>query len=298
MATIHDEIDNWLAANVHDQLSEEERNALHVHLVECVACRRAHQENKVMNKILEDTLATERPDPAFEQRMVGRFRKRVPEKTSIAKLIVGLMHLRALQIAGTAAILLVLVQIGRMLTGEASRPSPAYQVASATSDLSAVPKNERAVPMRGASRYASPSDNKVDIATSSQSAGSSLAGSVAATAAPQARPEFHEGTVAAAPVAKGAAVENKTENPTQAAAESPETAAPAPIPSELANRKLIRNANVEIEIASFDKAVQKITAFANEDHGYIATTSSEKQESKYCRKIWIVFCKRFAAWAS
>src|SRR5437879_7976814 len=80
MATIHDEIDNWLAADVHDQLSEEERNALHTHLVECVACRQAHQENKVMNKILEDTLATERPDPAFEQRMVGRFRKRVPEK--------------------------------------------------------------------------------------------------------------------------------------------------------------------------------------------------------------------------
>jgi hypothetical protein len=280
MATIHDEIDNWLAADVHDQLSEKERNALHTHLVECVACRRAHQESKVMNKILEDTLATERPDPAFEQRMVGRFRKRVPEKTSIAKLIVGLMHLRALQIAGTAAILLVLVQIGRILTGEASRPSPAYQVASATRDLSAVLKNEGAVPIRGARRYASPGDNKVDMASSSQSAGSSLAGSVAATPAPEARAqlEFHEETVPAAP-AKGAALENKRKNPTQAAAQNPETAAPAPIPSELVNRKLIRNANVEIEIVSFDEAVQKITAFANEDHGYIATTSSERQEN-------------------
>jgi hypothetical protein len=278
MATIHDEIDNWLAADVHDQLSEEERNALHVHLVECVACRQAHEENKVMNKILEDTVATERPDPTFEQRMVGQFRKRVPEKTSIAKLIVGIMHLRATQIAGVAVILLVLVQIGRLLTGEASRPSPAHQVASATRDLSAVLKNEGAVPMRGASRYASPGDNKVDMASSSQSGGSSLAGSVAATPAPEAQSEFHEETVPATP-AKGAVLENKRENPTQAAAESPEAAAPAPIPSELANRKLIRNANVEIEIASFDEAVQKITAFANEDHGYIATISSEKQEN-------------------
>src|ERR1700730_3351134 len=150
MATIHDDIDNWLAADVHDQLSEEERNALHLHLVDCVACRRAHQENKVMNKILEDTLTTERPDPAFEQRMVSRFRKHVPEKTTIAKLIVGLMHLRAAQIAGFAVILLVLVQIGRMLTGEAFRPNPAYQVASATRDLSGAVKNEAAVPMRGA----------------------------------------------------------------------------------------------------------------------------------------------------
>jgi Domain of unknown function (DUF4349) len=280
MATIHDEIDNWLAADVHDQLSEEERNALHLHLIDCVACRRAHQENKVMNKILEDTLATERPDLAFEQRMVGRFRKRVPEKTSIAKLIVGLMHLRAPQIAGFAVILLVLVQIGRMLTGEASRSGPADRVVSATRDPSGVLKNEGAVPMRGALDYASRGDNKFDIASSSQSAGSSPAGSVAATPAPEAQGqlEFREETAPVAP-AKGAALENKPENHTQATAESPEAAAPAAIPSELANRKLIRNANVEIEIASFDEAVQKIMAVANEDHGYIATTSSEKQEN-------------------
>jgi Domain of unknown function (DUF4349) len=47
--------------------------------------------------------------------------------------------------------------------------------------------------------------------------------------------------------------------------------------SELANRKLIRNATVQLEIVSFDDAVQKITAFATEEHGYVATTSSQKQ---------------------
>jgi hypothetical protein len=45
----------------------------------------------------------------------------------------------------------------------------------------------------------------------------------------------------------------------------------------VANRKLIRNANIELEIVSFDDAVQKITALANEERGYVATTSSEKQ---------------------
>jgi hypothetical protein len=45
----------------------------------------------------------------------------------------------------------------------------------------------------------------------------------------------------------------------------------------LANHKLIRNANVELEIVSFDDAVQKITAFAREEHGYVATTDSQKQ---------------------
>src|SRR5437667_6649113 len=43
------------------------------------------------------------------------------------------------------------------------------------------------------------------------------------------------------------------------------------------NRKLIRNAEVELEIASFDDAIQKITALTNEERGYVATTSSEKQ---------------------
>jgi len=51
----------------------------------------------------------------------------------------------------------------------------------------------------------------------------------------------------------------------------------AEIPAALADRKLIRNANVQLEIVSFDDAVQRITAFANEDGGYIATTSSNKQ---------------------
>ena len=73
MATIHDDIDNWLAADIHGELSEDERGALHAHLVECAACRKAHQENKVMNKILEETLAHEKPDPTFEQRMLSGF---------------------------------------------------------------------------------------------------------------------------------------------------------------------------------------------------------------------------------
>src|SRR5437764_8595240 len=60
---------------------------------------------------------------------------------------------------------------------------------------------------------------------------------------------------------------------------------PAP---EVANRKLIRNATVELEIVSFDDAVQKITAFANEDHGYVATTNSQKQANGKLRGQVIV----------
>src|SRR4029077_18827958 len=130
MATIHDEIDNWLAADVHDELSEEERSALHTHLVDCAVCRKTHQENKAMNKILEETLAQEKPDPAFEQRMLASFRNRIPQRSGLVKLLADLMRLRAVQITAVAAVLLALVQIGKMITGESTAVPRSREYAS------------------------------------------------------------------------------------------------------------------------------------------------------------------------
>src|SRR5206468_5879882 len=118
MTTIHDEIDNWLAADLHGELSENERSVLHTHLVDCAACRKTHQETKTMNKILEETLAQQKPDPAFEQRMLAVFRNRIPERSGFVKLLSDLMRLRAAQITAVAAVLLGLMQLGRMITGE------------------------------------------------------------------------------------------------------------------------------------------------------------------------------------
>jgi hypothetical protein len=39
----------------------------------------------------------------------------------------------------------------------------------------------------------------------------------------------------------------------------------------------VRNATAELEVVSFDESIQKITGFASEEKGYVATTSSEKQ---------------------
>ena len=77
---IHSQIDDYLAADLHGELSEAERSDLHTHLVDCAECRKLHQETKLMNKILNDSLANEKPDQAFEQRMLGAFRDRAPEK--------------------------------------------------------------------------------------------------------------------------------------------------------------------------------------------------------------------------
>src|SRR2546428_396163 len=186
---IHDEIDNYLAADLHGELSDEEQNALHVHLVECASCRQAHQESKIMNKVLEEKFANEQPDAAFEQRMLAEFRNRIPQKNgSVAKFIVDLMRLRATQVAAVAAVLLALVQVGRMITGEG-----------------AIRRNELA--------------NSVDLYQRS-----------AATPSSNGRTE--------------ADADFKTEQ--------------------------------RAKLAKAD-ALQKITAFANEERGYVATTSSEKQ---------------------
>jgi uncharacterized protein YegL len=96
----------------------------------------------------------------------------------------------------------------------------------------------------------------------------------------EARSELHKdfeafpATAAKTAQAEAAGTETGREEAMNYAAQASSAETPAP---ELANRKLVRNATVELEIVSFDDVVQKITAFANEEHGYVATTSSEKQ---------------------
>jgi Domain of unknown function (DUF4349)/Putative zinc-finger len=278
MATIHDEIDNYLAADLHNELSEEERNALHTHLVECASCRQLHRENKIMNKILEEKFATEKPDPAFEQRMLSGFRDRIPQRSgNIAKLIADLMRLRATQITAVAAILLALMQVGRMITGEGAFVSTGREIAEEQS--AAEPAT---LPMGALQK----SDNRRAKETDRLAAGK-----------PSSFATRQDGGIAPPPPAqlkdeKPAPAEAKRERVIVTGSDAPtkEKVGSEPVDTyrqedsasgaaALANRKLIRNAQVELEIASFDDAVQKITAFANEDRGYIATTSSEKQSN-------------------
>jgi len=271
MPAIHDKIDSYLAADLHNDLSDEERHELHMHLVECANCRRLHQETKIMNKILEEKFTAEKPDPAFEQRMLAGFRNRVPQKAGgIAKLIIDLMRFRATQIIAVAALLLALVQVGRMITGEGAIASRSSGYLG-SKEFPAQPA-QAPLPSSNEIRALSKSANRRDNESDQFAAGKTFArGQVAAaSAAPQAEPEDKKQQRAEV---EGAMV---TESNIPAAEEAGPNPVEVPAPA-LANRKLIRNANVQFEIVSFDDAVQKITAFANEERGYVATTSSEKQ---------------------
>src|SRR5438552_479726 len=271
MAAIHDEIDNWLAANLHDELSDTECSALHTHRVDCGACRKTHQELKTMNKILEETVAHEKPDPAFEQRMLAGFRNRIPQRRGgFAGWVADLIRLRSVQISVAAALLLGLVQIERLITVENSEALP-YRKRYATDYLAA--QSSQIAASRPSSTGGLAKSNQLAEGRSQDLA---LGEPLPPSSAPANRSEFQEER----------AVRSKTIAPAKAVAETPENLSraeqagtkPAETPAPaLANRKLIRNATVEHQIVSFDDAVQKITALANEERGYVATTNSEKQ---------------------
>src|SRR5437867_6588342 len=290
MATIHDEIDNWLAADLYGELSENERSVLHAHLVDCVTCRKTHQETKTMHKILEETLAQEKPDPAFEQRMLAAFRNRIPQRSGLVKSLVDLMRLRPVQITAVAAILLALVQMGRVITGERAT-MPRSRDGYANEELFRQQASQAAASGLGRAG----SLDKSDELAAGQS--KDLALKAPPSSLPASPPDVDQlarmpsTTVARAKVAQpetsaAGPFATSPENLARAAvAEQKPAETPAPAS---ANRKLIRNATVELEIVSFDDAVQKITAFANEDRGYVATTNSQKQANGKLRGQVIV----------
>jgi hypothetical protein len=262
MATIHDEIDTWLTADLHGELSDSEQGALHAHLLDCTACRKTHQEIKTMNKILEETLAQEKPDPAFEQRMLAGFRDRAPQRAGLVKLLVDLMRLRAVQITAVAAVLLGLVQIGRLITGEpatAPREREPYVGEQFAAQPSQFPASRAAQSGTLAKSDEVAAGRPQDLALKEPPP----------PAPAQSKDEGRGRAEVERTIVTGSNIPTAAEEAVQAQVHEP---APA-----LANRKLIRNATVELEIVSFDAAVPKITAFANEEHGYVATTDSEKQ---------------------
>src|SRR5437588_459105 len=271
MSTIHEQLDELLAADLHDELTAAERDEFHAHLVECPECRQAFQEGKTMNRILNETLAEKKADPGFEQRMVSRFRDRVPKRAGLIGLITDLMRVRAVQLTAAAAILLALAQMGKMITGESMTPKSRHENTVALEEY----RGDQDKP--GASREAAGLLNKADGRNKTVAA-STVAPPPAMDAVTSTAPKPQ--TEALRAPAKTKKTEFKDEKAAAAEVSAESTAEPAASPSNTsptANRKLVRNATAELEVVSFDESVQKITAFATEEKGYIATTSSEKQ---------------------
>ena len=282
MATIHEQIDELLAADLHDELTAAERDEFHAHLVECVECRQAFQEGKNMNRILNETIGDKKADAGFEQRMVTRFRDRVPKRRGLMSLVTDLLRVRAVQLTAVAALLLALAQMGKMITGESATP---LQRRDKTAMMSEFASDSDAAGARRENGLLSKADGRTrtaDVVAESPTApppappaqdklsppGQSLRQAPASLAATKPKEAEFKDEAAYEATSEKVAVEGPVDSSTTTAST---VANPAP------NRKLIRNATAELEVPSFDEAIQRITAFAAEEKGYVATTSSEKQ---------------------
>ena len=297
---IHHDLDSWLAAAVHDELSAEERAEFDAHLASCASCRAAFQEQINTSNMIQNTLHADRPDNAFEQRILAGFRRNAPKtRGNVVSFFGRVMQARATQITAVAALLLGMTQLGRILTGEQSesrvgeRAALASRAASAPADAS-----QR---LRAATAEQSKRESQLGAAA--------RRGNVAPPRAAGQRGTFADAVpsspmTAAPPSATAAQAESRGRADTSAPAFSadapPEEAAvattdavePEPPPGTPVgvpdNRKLIRNAQVELEVVKFDEAVQRITAFATEDRGFVATSSSERQANGKLRGTLVV----------
>jgi len=283
MATIHEQLDELLAADLHDELTAAERDEFHAHLVECAECRQAFQEGKTMNRILNETFSENKADPAFEQRMVSQFRDRVPKRAGLVGLITDLMRVRAVQLTAAAALLLALAQMGRMLTGESMTPTQPKTVYQYRTD------QEKPGETRNVAGLLSKEDGRSKSVAQAPS-----------TVAPPAPPPMDAVTssaprpneqlrLSAMPKKTAFKDEKAPASTADTTAESQaETSGTPSTSGPTANRKLVRNATAELEVVSFDESVQKITAFAAEEKGYVSTTNSEKQANGKLRGQIIV----------
>jgi hypothetical protein len=306
MPTIHDQIDEVLAAAVHNELSDEERRALHVHLVECAECRALHKEEQLMHRALGEVFADEKPDFGFEKRMLYAFRHKAPQRISPGVFLSNLLRSRATQIVGALALLLALLQMGRFLTGEdmsvplvrEARTGPAAmtadnnQVSAATDVVASGPeqfgKEQTYGDVEGVRKSRDTSsagrffDRRSEPAKAARASGvSGLATSRVAASTPAASPASPEPQMEPNKEAgaSGGALAETADNRQKAEEVTAEPAAIAASVPPGDNRKLVRNARVDLEVRSFDQALQQIAAFASEDKGYIATSNSEKQEN-------------------
>lgn len=276
MDTIHEQIDELLAADLHDELTAAEREGFHAHLVECAECRQAFQEGKNMNRILNETMAEKKADAGFEQRMVSRFRDRVPKRRGLISLVTDLLRVRAVQLTAVAALLLALAQMGKMITGESATPMQRRENSFAMSET----RNDRDTPgdSRASGLLAKEDGRTRTTDVSVQSPPPQPPAQDKAVTPVDAFRQVPSSLASTKPKKSEFKDEKAPASVTEYAAEAPaEESSTSTVTGPSANRKLVRNATAELEVVSFEESIQKITSFASEEKGYVATTSSEKQ---------------------
>ncbi|SDT91650.1 protein of unknown function [Verrucomicrobium sp. GAS474] len=292
---LHQRIDDWLALAEADALPSEEKKALDLHLAACPACRRIATEHHAMSQHLKATLEPRRPDAAFEERLLTRFREEATEleeeitsapssRWNLSYLMAGIsraFRVPAFRYGGAVAGLAALVVTGAVLTQE---PIPEGGPVFRSRVPYGLAKKEYASDAQSyAPTPARPSSRSGDIGDLPDAGGS------AAPDSPAFAP-FDSSTriatggrfaVSAAKIAiahpvgnvwASAASEASPASPAFAGA----MAAPAPAPASDVARKIIRRSHVEMETAAFAPALAGIDAAAKAAGGLIDTQSQAR----------------------
>jgi hypothetical protein len=312
MVTIHENINEFLAADLHRELSESEREELHTHLMECAECRSLHKEQQLTHKLLQATVERAKPSLGFEQRMISSFRNRVPKRNRpLSGFFVNALRWRAIQAVGIAALFFVLVQIGRVLSGDADFNFAQTPLAFLTRGQTDAENREKDVSKESSAERVVTNDGKSPASDDSLPAKASAPtetaksksdhGAVASEGRNLPRSEdttsggggpYSTGGERDSDSVAGLAYQTARGGPAEREP-SPATGSNVPTTEEVAakpsailtpngasnDRKLVQNAKVDLQVKSFDEALQSISALASEGRGYVATTSSQKQEN-------------------
>jgi hypothetical protein len=292
---IHAEIEEWMAGALCGGLSAEEHTLFDRHLAECEACRSLYREEQIMNTLLEKEMAGQRPEPEFAETMVRRFRENAGARRSRGMdwfaALGRLAWARPAQIAYALLLMVAMVKTGSVITGERN---PMGEINSIQGEPTAV-VDALTVPAQrqldaddapaGATQYglkrdglALGTETRAKAAMQPQAQGGAADVESAAPALPSTQTYLGRVTAASGnlqlsdvPVASIPAPATANALAFQDAKKT-DVAAPA----QEDQRKLIRNANVQFEVADYTRAADTITTLVAQDQGFVSTQNSDR----------------------
>lgn len=298
---VHDAIGDWSAAALTDALTAEERRLFEDHLAGCPRCRAQFAEDTAMSHTLQDVFVAAGPLPGFERRLTAAFRRRRGAGLAGWLWPLALRWVQhpagrvALATAGTVA----LVALGGGLTHEFSLRAGDSRVPridmTMKDQVSQRLVSSKKAPVPAAAPVASgPAANERALAETRESSIAMRAGQSSGAAGDRgwnggfaaggAIQDYfdrsdHSLTLDGQSSGQGGSGGLPSLSPVTAPAESSGGAAlPAPAAAPRENRKLVRNASLELEVAAFDPAVDALGAAASQaGGGYVATVNSSRQ---------------------
>jgi hypothetical protein len=287
MKPIHDQIEEWMAAALCGGLSGAEQENFERHLAECEVCRALYREEQIMNTMLEKEVGAQRPEPEFGDAMVRRFREKVGTKRRgfgwLA--VLGRVALsRPAQLVYAVLVVAAMVVVGSLITGEGI---PVGRYATGSPEIASIQNAEAPAPEAMPAPTEKDANAPAPPPTEAQAveAGGMLADGAAAPessldtdAQSKATTRGVFGMTAAAPALPGSEQQAQIAAlaPPPGAAAGPMQPATPAAPSPEDQRKLIRNANVEYEVASYSQSVDTLSSLTAQAQGFVSTENSQR----------------------